>query len=132
VAEGSEEYLDSEKYEVKPRALEGPLLPRIRALNAARRAHPALQRLDDVEFLDAANEGLVAYAKRWEDDLVLVVVNIDTDWAQEGLVTVPAHLGLPPTYEVSDELSGERFTWRIGGNYVRLDPGMSHVLAPAG
>src|SRR4051794_3667926 len=132
VAEGSEESLDSEKYEVKRRALEGPLPPRTRALNAARRAHPALQRLDDVEFLDAASESLVAYAKRWEDDLVLVVVNIDTDWAQEGLVTVPAHLGLPPTFEVTDELAGERFTWRIGGNYVRLDPGTSHVLAPAG
>ena len=70
--------------------------------------------------------------KRTGDDLVLCVVNLDPVWAQEGLVTVPAHLGLPPTFEVTDELAGERFTWRIGGNDVRLDPGMSHVLAPVG
>jgi starch synthase (maltosyl-transferring) len=132
VREGSEEYLDSEKYEIKARALDGPLLGEIRRLNEIRRAHPALQRLDDVEFLDARNEGLLAYAKRWGDDLVLVVVNLDTTWPQEGLVTVPAHLGLPPAFEVTDELHGGTFTWRIGGNYVRLEPGASHELGRAG
>jgi starch synthase (maltosyl-transferring) len=129
---GSEEYLDSEKYEVRQRALDGPLLPTIRRVNEIRRAHPALQRLDGIEFLDTANAALLAYARRWEDDTVLVVVNLDPRWTQEGLVTVPAHLGLPPAFAVVDELDGSRFTWRIGGNFVRLEPGAAHVLAPAG
>ena len=71
----------------------------------------------------------MAYAKRTGDDIVLVVVNHDPHWAQEGSVTVPAHLGLPPAFAVSDLLSGERFDWRIGPNYVRLEPGGAHVLS---
>ena len=73
VHEGSEEYLDSEKYEVKPRALDGPLLPTIARVNDIRRRHPALQRLDTLEFLPVENEGLLAYAKTLGDDRVLVV-----------------------------------------------------------
>src|SRR5436305_8029701 len=69
VREGSEEYLDSEKYETKQRALDGPLLPAVRALNRARRDHPALQFLPNVWFMDAANESLLAYAKRTGDDM---------------------------------------------------------------
>src|SRR3954471_8303463 len=94
VRPGSEEYLHSEKYELKERALDGPLLPVVSRLNHARREHPALQFLDNVWFMDAGNEALVAYAKRTEDDFVLVVVNHDPHWAHEGSVTVPAHLGL--------------------------------------
>jgi starch synthase (maltosyl-transferring) len=129
VREGSEEYLDSEKYEIRQRALDGPLLPVVRRLNEARRAHPALQFLANVWFMDAANEGLLAYAKRRGDDIVLVVVNLDPHWAQEGSVTVPAHLGLPPAFRVRDLLEGDAaFDWRIGPNYVRLEPGAAHVL----
>jgi len=131
VRPGSEEYLDSEKYEAKQRALDGPLLPVVRRLNEARRAHPALQFLDNVWFLDAANDDLLAYAKRTGDDVVIVVVNLHPEWAQEGSVTVPAHLGLPPAYRVSDRLGGGEFDWRIGPNYVRLEPGGAHLLALA-
>ena len=102
VREGSEEYLDSEKYEVKQRALDGPLLPAIGRLNRARREHPALQHLANIWFMDAANDALIAYAKRSGDDVVLCVVNLDPHWAQEGAVTVPAHLGLPPAFGVRD------------------------------
>ena len=62
--EGSEEYLDSEKYEVKQRALDGPLLPLIARLNAIRRENPALQRLEDIDFLETENEQLIAYVRR--------------------------------------------------------------------
>jgi starch synthase (maltosyl-transferring) len=124
VREGSEEYLDSEKYEGKERTLDGaPLLGLVRLLNEARRAHPALQHLRNVEFLDTANDGLIAYAKRHEGDIVIGVVCLDPQGAQEGLVNVPAHLALPPVFQVQDLLDGQRYDWRIGGNFVRLVPG---------
>src|SRR5205823_8833157 len=63
VREGSEEYLNSEKYEAKERRLDGPLLPLAARLNEIRRANPALQRLDNVEFLDTEQEQLIAYVK---------------------------------------------------------------------
>jgi starch synthase (maltosyl-transferring) len=128
VRPGSEEYLDSEKYELRQRSLDGPLLPVVRTLNEARRAHPALQHLANVWFMDAANDDLLAYAKRTGEDVVLTVVNLNPHWAQEGAVTIPAHLGLPPAFGVQDLLSHDRFDWRIGPNYVRLEPGGAHVL----
>ncbi len=73
VQAGSEEYLDSEKYELKRRSLDGPLLPLVQALNEMRRAEPALQRVDNLRWLETENDALVAYAK----DDVICVVNID-------------------------------------------------------
>ncbi len=126
--EGSEEYLSSEKYEVKKRRLEGPLLPLVRQLNRARRENPALQRLDGLDFLETENEQLIAYARRSAGNVVLVCVNLDPRAEQEGVVVVPVSLGLPPAYAVTDLVDGDRFQWRIGRNYVRLRPGRSHVL----
>jgi starch synthase (maltosyl-transferring) len=124
VREGSEEYLDSEKYEVKERTLEGaPLNGLVRLLNEARRAHPALQHLSNIEFLDTANDGLLAYVKRHEDDMLLAVVCLDPQWAQQGLVHVPDHLGLPSAFQVQDLLDGSRYDWHVGGNFVALTPG---------
>jgi starch synthase (maltosyl-transferring) len=128
VREGSEEYLDSEKYEVKKRKLDGPLLPLVATLNKARRENPALQRLDDVTFLDTENEQLFAYRKRWEDDDVIVVVNLDPAATQRGVCVLPASTGLPPAYRVRDLLADTEWTWHIGRNYVELAPGKSHVL----
>jgi starch synthase (maltosyl-transferring) len=130
VRPGSEEYLDSEKYEVKERRLDGPLLPLARALNEARRAHPALQRVETISFLETENEALIAYAKRLGNDVVLTCVNLDPHTAQEGVVVVPVALGLPPAFTVRDLLGEDAFSWRIGRNYVRLEPGKSHVLVP--
>jgi starch synthase (maltosyl-transferring) len=134
VRPGSEEYLDSEKYEIKPRSLDGPLLGLIERLNHVRREHPALQALDNITFLETENDALVAYAKRSDSDVVIVVVNIDPRWTQEGVAVVPYDLGLPPVFTVSDALGGERFDWRVGRNYVRLDPGerIAHVLIVQG
>jgi starch synthase (maltosyl-transferring) len=128
VREGSEEYLDSEKYEVKKRALDGPLLPLVAMLNRVRRANPALQHLDNVTFLETENEQLFAYLKRTADNVVLVVVNLDPANLQEGACVLPASTGLPPTYRVHDLLSGDEWSWYLGRNYVRLPPGKSHVL----
>jgi starch synthase (maltosyl-transferring) len=129
---GSEEYLDSEKYEVKERTLEGaPLLPLVRRLNEVRRAHPALQRVDNVIFLETENDSLLAYAKRWEDDAVIVAVNLDPLSAQEGIAVVPAALGFPPAFGVEDLLAGATYTWHTGRNYVGLGPGQSHLLQVA-
>jgi starch synthase (maltosyl-transferring) len=129
--EGSEEYLHSEKYELRERALDGPLLPLIRTLNFARRAHPALQRLSNVTWLETENQAVIAYAKQRGGDTVVTVVNLDPHNTQEGLTTIPAYLGLPPVFTVHDLLSDERFNWRIGPNYVRLEPGVrqAHLLA---
>jgi starch synthase (maltosyl-transferring) len=61
---------------------------------------------------------------------VITIVNLDPHQPQEGVATVPANLGLPPSFTVNDLLSDERFAWRIGPNYVRLEPWsrQAHVL----
>ena len=127
VSEGSEEYLHSEKFEIKQRRLDGPLLPLMRTLNEARRANPALQEFANVTFLETANEALIAYAKHSQGNTLITVVNIDPHQPQEGLAVVPAGLGLPPSFTVRDLLSDERYQWRIGPNFVRLEPGVSQA-----
>ncbi|MEZ5102069.1 MAG: hypothetical protein R3C15_20155 [Thermoleophilia bacterium] len=131
VRPGSEEYLHSEKYEAHDRRLDGPLLPLIGRVNAFRREHPALQRLEGVTFLETHQESLLAYARHHGDDVVLCVVNLDPHRAHEGLVVVPPELGLPAAFTVHDVVSDERHRWLVGGNYVRLDPAVfpAHVLA---
>jgi starch synthase (maltosyl-transferring) len=131
---GSEEYLDSEKYEVRKRALDGPLLPLVAALNRVRRENPALQHLDNVTFLETENDNLFAYLKRTADNAVVVVVNLDASATQEGVCILPASTGFPPAYRVHDLLAtGDAdWTWHIGRNYVRLAPGGSHVLRIGG
>jgi starch synthase (maltosyl-transferring) len=128
--EGSEEYLDSEKYEIKKRALDGPLLPLIERLNHIRRENPALQELSNITFLDTANEALVAYAKQSSGNTVITVVNLDPYGVQEGAAVVPAQLGLAPSFTAHDLLSDERYQWRIGHNYIRLEPGVrqAHLI----
>jgi starch synthase (maltosyl-transferring) len=124
VRAGSEEYLDSEKFEAKQRTLDGVLLPLVQRLNEVRRAEPALQRLENLRWLETENDALVAYAK----DDVIVVVNLDPFTEREGACVIPVALGWPPAFEATDLLNGQQFTWRAGRNYVRLGPGQSHVI----
>jgi starch synthase (maltosyl-transferring) len=129
VAPGSEEYLGSEKYQLRERDLDGPLMPLVGRLNAIRRAHPALREFANIRFLETENDALIAYAKRTGDDVVITVVSLDPGADQEGVCIVPSELGLPPSFAVRDELvSGSRFHWRLGRNFVRLAPGQAHVL----
>jgi starch synthase (maltosyl-transferring) len=127
---GSEEYLHSEKYEIKQRALDGPLLPYIQRLNAIRKENAALHDLTNVTFLDTANDALVAYAKHSPGNTIITVVSIDPHQAQEGLAIVPANLGLPPSFTAHDLLTDERYLWRIGANFIRLEPGIrqAHIV----
>src|SRR5215207_6982407 len=134
VREGSEEYLNSEKYETWDRRLDGPLLPAIRRLNDIRRENPALQVLGNVTFLETHNDALIAYAKHAPGNTIIVVVSLDPFGVQEGGEIVPAELGLPPVFPVEDLLTGEHFDWRIGGNFVRMEAGQrqAHVLRVVG
>jgi starch synthase (maltosyl-transferring) len=128
--EGSEEYLNSEKYEIKTRALNGELLPLIAQVNFIRRDNPALQHFSNVTFLDTANDALIAYAKQASGNTVITVVNLDPHQPREGLALVPASLGLAPSFTAHDLLNDESYQWRIGPNYVRLEPGIrqAHVV----
>ncbi|WP_171134128.1 alpha-1,4-glucan--maltose-1-phosphate maltosyltransferase [Streptomyces sp. Z423-1] len=132
--EGSEEYLDSEKYQLKPRDWDDPnsIAPLITQLNTIRRNHPALRRLRNLRFHHTDNDALIAYSKRTGSDTVLVVVNLDPHHTQEATVSLDMpHLGLDwhDSVSVRDELTGETYQWG-STNYVRLEPGRApaHVL----
>ena len=130
VHDGSEEYLNSEKYEARTRALDGSLLPLVARLNEARRANPALRRLDNLTFVETESAELLGYVKRHDRNTILCVVNLDAAQPREGVAIVPAAMGLPPTFRVRDLLDGALYTWHVGRNYVRLEPGtrQAHVL----
>jgi starch synthase (maltosyl-transferring) len=129
VAPGSEEYLDSEKYEAKSRTLDGPLLPLLRRLNEIRRAAPPLRRID-VRFIPTENPSLLAYVKGHGIGAIVCVVNVDPATAHEGIADIPADLGLPGAFAVRDLVTGDVYRWGVGRNYVRLDPAVTpaHVL----
>ena len=132
----SEEYLDSEKYQLRHwdvgRA--DSLAPMIAELNRFRRAHPALQSDWSLAFHPTDNAALIAYSKRRGDDRVLVVVNLDPHHAQGGFVTVDmAALGLETgvAYGVHDVLGDTRYTWYGSRNFVSLEPARApaHVFS---
>jgi len=138
VRPGSEEYLNSEKYQLRPRDWAGAeaegrsLAPFLARLNALRREHVALQELRNLKFHYADNAAVLCYSKRTAADLVLVVVNLDPRNTVEATVSLdPSALGLgwDEGFTVRDELSGETYHWGRD-NYVRLDPHAqpAHVL----
>ncbi|MFD8687190.1 alpha-1,4-glucan--maltose-1-phosphate maltosyltransferase [Streptomyces sp. NPDC059651] len=133
VRDGSEEYLDSEKYEIRPRDWEAAeregrsLAPLITALNRIRRRHPALQQLRDVHFHSSDNDALLVYSKRSGSNIVLTVVNLDPHHTQEATVSLDMpHLGLDrhESVPVRDELTGHSYHWGRTF-YVRLEPGVT-------
>ena len=127
--EGGEEYLDSEKYEIKIRDWEGAakkgitLAPFIAQLNAIRKAHPALQRLRNLHFHTTDSDAVIAYSKRDGNDLILVVVNLDPSFAQGTTVHWNMDsLGITAQeFEVKDLLDGVTMTWNPH-TYVSLNP----------
>ena len=132
VKPGSEEYLNSEKYELRPRdfaaaaATGNSLEPYITRLNEIRRAHPALQQLRNIAFHQVNNDQIICYSKTdpATGDTVLMVITLDPWNAQEGTTALdlPA-LGLNwgAGFTVHDEITGG--TWQWGQyNYVRLEP----------
>jgi starch synthase (maltosyl-transferring) len=135
VRPGSEEYLDSEKYQYRPRdwakAQEPPngIAPLITRLNAIRKAHPATHWLRNLRFHHVDQPELICFSKRSQrdEDTVLVVVNLDPHTPREATVwlDMPA-LGMDygSQFVVTDELSGHSYQWGRA-NYVRLDPAMT-------
>jgi starch synthase (maltosyl-transferring) len=126
-SETNEEYLHSEKYEIKARDWDraDSLAPFITAINQIRRRHPALSRLRCLRFHHSNNEAIMAWSKRSDDgsDVVLVVANLDPDHAQEATLWLDLEaLEMTPPLTVTDELSGQTFTWPASTAYVRLDP----------
>ncbi len=142
VRPGSEEYLDSEKYQIRVRDWAGAetegrtLAPYLTKLNAVRRAHPALQQLRNVVIHSSDDENILVFSKQTDgtdaDDLVIVVVNLDPHGARETVVhlDLPAlGLGWHDSLAVHDEITGQDWHWGQH-NYVRLDPGTepAHLL----
>ncbi|WP_285596294.1 alpha-1,4-glucan--maltose-1-phosphate maltosyltransferase [Actinomycetospora sp. NBRC 106378] len=132
VRSGSEEYLDSEKYQLRPRDFDRALAegrslqPWITRLNEIRRAHPAVRQLRTLRFHDTDNEALLAWSKTdpITGDTVLGVVNLNPFGAEEGTVHLDmAALGLDPfaRFGAFDEVSGQVFDWGQA-NFVRLEP----------
>jgi starch synthase (maltosyl-transferring) len=140
VKEGSEEYLDSEKYEIKVRDFQqrGNLAEMIARVNAIRRHHAALQYDWGLAFHETDNDQLLCYSKRAPDgsDPILIVVNLDPANMQHGHLKLPLaewDIPLDGAVEARDLLSGETYMWRGEWNYVRLDPParVAHIIALA-
>jgi starch synthase (maltosyl-transferring) len=126
---GSEEYLDSEKYEIKNWDIARPdsLKDFIGRVNRIRRDNPALHGDWSLRFHEVDNEQLICYSKRTDDlsNVVLVVVNLDPHHTQSGWIEFPLEeLGIDPQrpYQMHDLLSDARYLWQGSRNYVELNP----------
>jgi starch synthase (maltosyl-transferring) len=135
VRPGSEEYLDSEKYQYRPRTWSQPSLAGyLGRLNEVRRAHVALHWLRNLRFHLADSPDIIAFSKQTGDDAVLVLVNLNPHETRDTFV----HLWMPAigldwdtgAFDVHDELTGQTWTWHGSSNWVRLDPHWepAHVL----
>ena len=138
IAPGSEEYLNSEKYEIRSWDLHrmDTLAEVMARVNLIRRDNAALQGRAVPMFQPVDNAQLIAWTKATDDlsNVILVVVNLDPRFAQSGWIDLPlAALGLPADgpYQVEDLLTGMKFTWAGARNYIRLDPSAlpAHVLS---
>jgi starch synthase (maltosyl-transferring) len=135
----NEEYLHSEKYEVRRRAWDTApsMAPVITRVNEIRRRHPAFRSLRNIRFHGSANDRFLVWSKGHaaDGDVVLVVANLDPHTAQETVLDLDlGTLGVPwqGPYRVHDELVDETYTWEGGRPYVRLDPArgqVAHILA---
>ncbi|HUF53375.1 MAG TPA: alpha-1,4-glucan--maltose-1-phosphate maltosyltransferase [Dehalococcoidia bacterium] len=134
---GSEEYLHSEKYQLRHWDFNRPdsLRDLITLVNRARHDNTALQSNRGLRFLPIDNGQLIAYARQTQDasNVVIVVVNLDTQWMQSGWLNLPlADWGIADDeqYQVHDLLSDARYIWQGPNNFVQLDPGVmsAHVF----
>ena len=126
---GSEEYLNSEKYELRPRDIEcsGSLMPYVTKINDIRRKHPALGLLTNLTFHDVDKDHLIAFSKSDNDgDSILVVVNLNPWHWEDGTINVDlGSIGVRDVarpYEVHDLITDTTYLWHGPHNYVRLDP----------
>jgi len=133
----TEEYLDSEKYQVRWWDMDHPgqITSIVARINRIRREQPALRDGGAPLFCEVDNEELIAFARRARegDSSILVVVNLDPHHAQSGWLRVPTlelGLGERDSFQVDDLLGGGRYLWSGGHNYVALDPAITpaHVF----
>lgn len=138
VAPGKEEYLNSEKYEIKRWDVSRPesLRDLIARVNRIRRENPALQRNDTLRFHQIDNDQLIAYSKHTPDmsSVVVTVVNLDPYHRHSGWLTLPLEplkIDAQHSYQAHDLLSHARFFWQGSRNYVELDPNVApaHIFA---
>lgn len=129
IAYGKEEYLDSEKYEIKHWDIGRPdsLAPLMARINSARHDNPALQHMDGLRFHNISNDRLIAYTKATDDltNVMLMVVSLDPVYTQSGIIELPLdELGIDTQqpYQVHDLLSDTRYLWSGRTNYVELNP----------
>jgi starch synthase (maltosyl-transferring) len=134
---GSEEYLNSEKYEIKQRDLRDPssLRPFISRVNAIRKENRALQSNERLRFHSIENDQIICYSKQTADktNLIVTVVNLDPVWPQSGFLELPMEeldINVRRPYRMVDLLTGERFTWQGPRNYIELRPAEmpAHIL----
>ncbi len=137
--EGKEEYLNSEKYEIKVRNWDSPgnIKPLISKLNSIRQMSRCLQERSGLVFIEAGNPNIIAYARYSTGSSLLIIVNINPLETHEATVNVPIGLfGISDgeSYTVEDLLDGSRYTWHGSANYVRLTPGTrpAHIFALRG
>ena len=129
IAPGREEYLDSEKYEIKSWNIDQPdsLRPLIGRVNQIRRANPAFHANLNLHFHEVDNDQIIAYSKTNQDrtNEVLVVVNLDSHYKQSGFISLPLEdLGFDSRqpYQAHDLLTDARYLWHGSRNYVELNP----------
>ena len=134
-APGSEEYLNSEKYEIRQRKWNqfGNIKHDIARLNRIRKENPALSQFGNLRFLSTEYEQIIAFHKHTVGNDLIVIVNLDPQRMHECMIHVPVEdlgLGEDQMFEVEDLLTAVRHTWRGRRNYVRLDPSerVGHVL----
>ncbi len=124
---GSEEYLDSEKYQIRSWDTGRPdsLAPLIAAINRARKTNPALQQNRTLRFHECDNPNILCYSKTSGDNIILVAANVDphnTQWGRIRLDLEALGLSDDHPYELRDLLTQQRYTWRGRDNVVGLDP----------
>jgi starch synthase (maltosyl-transferring) len=130
----NEEYLHSEKYEIKHRdfGADNSIADFVTLVNGIRRRHPALRELDNITFHHSNNEWILAYSKQTGDDTVLTVVNLDPYGTHDDTLWLDLEaLGFEPDepFEAHDELTGTTYVWHGPTPYVRLEPDLpAHVL----
>jgi len=139
VKPGSEEYLDSEKYQLRPRDWDAAnasghtLAPYITMLNNVRREHPALQTLRGLHFHNVDNDKIIAYSRQDGDDITIVICTLDPYGAQEATVHFDmAALGLERSedFRAHDAITNSSWVWGPH-TYVRIDPNQAcaHIVA---
>ncbi|NLV93722.1 MAG: alpha-1,4-glucan--maltose-1-phosphate maltosyltransferase, partial [Candidatus Riflebacteria bacterium] len=124
---GREEYLNSDKYQIRFRDWNSPgnIVDYITELNRIRRANSALQEYDNLEFYEAENDKILFYGKSLENNHILAVVNLDPFVTQSAIVHVPIEkygISHDEEYRVEDLITGEVYVWRGSKNYVELNP----------